>query len=184
MENAARLRIANPDDAAAIAAIYAPYVRDTVISFETEPPDDGEMRRRIATTLETHPWLVAVRGGRVVGYAYASQHRARLAYRWACDVAVYLAPEAKGQGIGTALYTELLSLLRRQGFQHAFGGIALPNLASVALHEKMGFRHLGTYTQVGFKLGAWHDVGWWQLTLGAPDESPTEVIPFSQLSLA
>lgn len=183
MAGNAILRVARPDDAGDIAAIYAPYVRDTVISFETEPPDEAEMRRRIAVTLETHPWLVAELSGRVAGYAYASQHRVRLAYRWGCDVAVYLAPEAMGQGIGSALYTELLELLRRQGFCRAFGGIALPNPASVALHERHGFRHLGTYSQVGFKLGAWHDVGWWQLALKADPGPPDEIIPFAELRI-
>ncbi|MEQ9507009.1 MAG: arsinothricin resistance N-acetyltransferase ArsN1 [Hyphomonas sp.] len=181
MTGNAILRVARPDDAGDIAAIYAPYVRDTVISFETEAPDEAEMHRRIVATLKTHPWLVAELSGLVVGYAYASQHRARLAYRWGCDVAVYLAPETKGQGIGNDLYTDLLKFLRRQGFRHAFGGIALPNPASVALHERHGFRHLGTYRQVGFKLGAWHDVGWWQLALEADPGPPDEIIPFAEL---
>lgn len=182
MDGAAFFRVAKPEDAGAIAGIYAPYVRETVISFETEPPDEAEMRRRIAVTLETHPWLVAELNGRVVGYAYASQHRARLAYRWGCDVAIYLAPEVKGRGIGNALYADLLDILRRQGFRHAFGGIALPNPASVALHERHGFQHLGTYRDVGFKLGAWHDVGWWQLMLSNDSGPPAEIIPFPELT--
>lgn len=182
MRSAARLRTARPEDAAAIAAIYAPFVRDTVISFETEVPDAPEMSRRIAATLETHPWLVAENAVGVVGYAYASQHRARLAYRWACDVTIYLSPPAKGRGLGTALYTDLLAILTRQGFRHAFGGIALPNAASIALHEKLGFKHLGTYTKVGFKLGQWHDVGWWQCALAAAGDTPSEIIPFSALA--
>lgn len=183
MRGAAQIRTARSGDAGALAAIYAPYVRDTVISFETDPPGEAEMRRRIAETLETHPWLVAQINGRVIGYAYASQHRARLAYRWACDVTVYLAPEAQGQGIGTGLYTELLEILRRQGFCHAFGGIALPNPQSVTLHEKLGFKHLGTYSQVGYKLGAWHDVGWWQCRLAPTPAAPDEIIPFARLAL-
>ncbi len=181
MTGAAILRVAKPEDARAIAAIYAPYVRDTVISFETDPPDEAEMRRRIGVTLENYPWLVAELSGRVAGYAYASQHRTRLAYRWGCDVAVYLSPEAKRQRIGTALYTELMAILSRQGFRHAFGGIALPNPASIALHERLGFRHLGTYSDVGYKLGAWHDVGWWQCQIASTAGAPEEVIPFAQL---
>jgi L-amino acid N-acyltransferase YncA len=181
MAGAVILRVAKPEDAGSIAAIYAPYVRDSVISFETEPPDEQEMGRRIRVTLETHPWLVAALDGEVVGYAYASQHRARLAYRWGCDVAVYLTPGARGKGIGSALYTELLAILRRQGFRHAFGGIALPNAASIALHERHGFRHIGTYSHVGYKLGAWHDVGWWQCRLASTAAAPEEIIPFPDL---
>ncbi len=175
------LRTARPEDAAAIAGIYAPYVRDTVISFEVDPPGTHEMHRRITTTLQTYPWLVVEDAGSVAGYAYASQHRAREAYRWACDVAVYLDPSAQGRGYGSRLYTELLRILRKQGLRAAFGGIALPNPASVALHEKMGFHHLGTYSKVGFKNGGWHDVGWWQLQIGAHDGVPDEIIPFSDL---
>jgi L-amino acid N-acyltransferase YncA len=181
MSGAPRLRVATHDDAEDIAAIYAPFVRDTVISFETNVPDTAEMRRRIAATLQTHPWLVAEESGRVLGYAYASQHRTREAYRWSCDVTVYLAESARGRRLGTRLYTELFALLRRQGFRNAFAGIALPNAASVALHESLGFRHLGTYRDVGFKLGAWHDVGWWQLILDTASGDPREVTPFAQL---
>jgi len=180
MGGTAVLRIARPGDAAEIAAIYAPYVRDTVISFEINPPDTHEMLRRITSTLATHPWLVAERDGRVVGYACASPHRAREAYRWSCDVAVYLSPDAQGKGLGSRLYTELLRMLTAQGFRSAYGGIALPNAASVALHEKMGFRHLGTYSKVGFKLGQWHDVGWWQCILSTAAGVPEEVIPFAK----
>ena len=181
MDAASELRIATPDAAESIAAIYAPIVRDTVTSFETRGPDTADMRRRITETLATHPWLVAEEAGQIVGYAYASQHRTREAYRWACDVTVYLAAEARGRGLGTHLYTELLRLLRAQRFRHAFAGIALPNTASVALHESLGFRHLGTYRNVGFKLGAWHNVGWWQLTLESDPGLPDEIIPFSDL---
>ncbi len=180
MDGTAVLRIAKPGDAAEIAAIYAPYVRETVISFEINPPDTDEMLRRITATLTTYPWLVAESEGRVVGYAYASQHRTREAYRWACDVAVYLSPEVQGQGLGSRLYTELLRILTAQGFRIAYGGIALPNAASVALHERLEFRHLGTYTQVGFKLGQWHDVGWWQRTLSSEEGVPQEIVPFAK----
>ncbi len=172
--------MARPDDAAAIAAIYAPYVRETVISFELNPPGPDEMRQRITSTTETYPWLVAEGAGRIWGYAYASKHRSREAYRWACDVAVYLSAEAQGRGLGTRLYTELLRILTAQGFRAAYGGIALPNAPSVALHEKMGFHHLGTYTKVGLKLGQWHDVGWWQCSLAAADGAPEEIVPFAK----
>lgn len=174
------LRVAKPADAKDIAAIYAPFVRDTAISFETMPPAPDEMLGRITSTLATHPWLVAERGAKVLGYAYASPHRSREAYRWACDVTVYLSSQAQGCGIGSRLYSELLRILASQGFRNAFGGIALPNDASVALHEKMGFRHLGTYSKVGYKLGKWHDVGWWQKSLGLDEVAPQEVIPFAE----
>ena len=168
------IRLASPDDAGWIADIYAPYVRDTVISFELTPPSAEEMAKRIETTLQTYPWLVAEEGGLPLGYAYASQHRSRAAYQWSCDVSVYVAPAAQGRKVGTRLYEQLLDMLAGQGFRNAFAGIALPNAASIALHERLGFEHLGTYTAVGYKLGAWHDVGWWQKQLSTEDGDPAE----------
>ena len=172
------IRPATPEDAGWIADLYAPIVRDTVISFELEPPGAEEIGRRIADTLKMYPWLVAERDGRPLGYAYASQHRTRAAYRWSCDVSVYVAPDAHRQNVGTALYTRLLDALTGQGFRNAFAGIALPNAASVGLHERMGFTHLGTYAGVGYKLGAWHDVGWWQKRLSDGDGPPEGPVPF------
>ncbi len=183
MDASARLRVATTGDAASLAAIYAPYVRDTNISFELDPPDADEMRLRIAATGLSHPWLVAEADGRLLGYAYASPHRAREAYAWSCDVTVYLDPSAQGRGLGSRLYTELLRCLTAQGFVSAFGGIALPNAASVALHEKLGFRHLGTYSAVGFKRGLWTDVGWWQRTLQDDRGAPAPIIPFPALGI-
>ena len=168
------IRFARPSDAAAIADVYAPIVRDTVISFETQPPDETEIRSRIISTLATHPWLVGESGSRLLGYAYASQHRTRAAYRWSCDVAVYVHAEARGQRVGKRLYTALFPMLEAQGFRSAFAGITLPNVASIALHESTGFRHLGTYANVGFKLGAWRDVGWWQRDLSVADGTPAD----------
>jgi L-amino acid N-acyltransferase YncA len=168
------IRVASVADAAAIAAIYAPYVTDTAISFELEPPGKAEMARRIEEVLQRAPWLVAERDGEVLGYAYASRHRDRAAYQWSADVAVYTAPAAQRTGAGSALYRLLLSVLREQGYHQAFGGITLPNAASVGLHEAMGFSLVGVYRRVGFKLGAWRDVGWWGLELGPPAASPTE----------
>lgn len=166
------IRLARPDDSDAIAAIYAPIVRDTAISFEIDPPTPEAMCQRIAATLITHPWLVAEQDGAVVGYAYASQHRTRSAYRWSCDVTAYMAEAARGKGIGMRLYTELFDILCAQGFHAAFAGISLPNAASVALHEKAGFQHVGIYKHVGYKQGAWHDVGWWQRQLVSAEGSP------------
>lgn len=156
------LRVANPADAPAIAATYAPYVTDTVISFELIPPDEREMANRLAKTLARFPWLVAVDGGDVVGYAYAGIHRERAAYQWAADVSVYLHENWRGRGIGRTLYTALFAILRAQGYCNVYAGITLPNPASVALHEAMGMVPVGVYRHVGYKAGAWHDVGWWQ----------------------
>lgn len=160
------VRTARPDDGAAVADIYRPYVLDTAISFEDTPPSASEMGDRIKSTLVAYPFLVFEDDDEVVGYAYGSAHRARAAYRWSVDVTVYTAAHVHGRGVGRRLYADLLGRLAGQGFHAAFAGIALPNAKSVGLHEAMGFRHLGTYQEVGFKFGRWHDVGWWRLALG------------------
>ena len=175
------LRLAAPADGAAIAAIYAPIVRDTAISFETSEVPADEVSRRIETTLRQHPWLVAESGGDALGYAYATTHRARAAYAWSVDVSVYLAAHARRRGVGRALYTALLDLLTAQGYINAFAGIALPNPASVGLHEALGFTPVGVYRAVGWKLGAWHDVGWWQRQLGTSDAPPLPLVPLREL---
>lgn len=174
------IRVATERDAEAVAAIYAPYVLETVISFEDRPPSAGEMAGRIGQTLRTHPFLVGEREGRVVGYAYAGPHGGREAYRWSANVSVYVGRAAQRGGVGRALYAELIGALRRQGLHSLFAGIALPNAGSVGLHEAMGFEHLGTYREVGFKHGAWHDVGYWRLGLrsGPPEAEPA---PFAGL---
>lgn len=178
------IRLAAPDDAGWITEIYAQYVRDTVISFELEPPTVEEMARRIETTLQTYPWLVAEEAGQPLGYAYASPHRARAAYRWSCDVSVYVARQAQRRNAGTQLYVRLLDMLEGQGFRNAFAGIALPNAASIALHERLGFAHLGTYRDVGYKLGAWHDVGWWQKILSDAPGAPRDPVPLPEFDPA
>jgi L-amino acid N-acyltransferase YncA len=167
------IRAADPDrDAAACAAIYAPFVEEGPTSFEESPPSDAEMAERIGQTSTTHPWLVAERDGEVVGYAYACPHRSRPAYRWSVDVSVYVAPTHQGQGYGQRLYEELFKRLRGQGFQVACAGITLPNEPSVALHERLGFEPVGVYKRIGWKAGAWRDVGWWQLELAPAGEGP------------
>lgn len=173
------IRAATARDAAAIAAIYAPYVLDTVISFETVPPDDAQMAERIAKILPALPWLVHEAGGKVTGYAYAAPHRERAAYRWSVDAGIYLDSGAHRKGIGSALYAVLFAALRLQGYHRAYGGITLPNAASVGLHEAQGFRRAGIYAEVGFKFGAWRDVGWWALDLAPPDHVPGEPLPFT-----
>jgi phosphinothricin acetyltransferase len=181
MVDAATIRVAEARDAAAMAAIYAPIVRDTWISFETEPPSAAEMAQRVEKVLATLPWLVVVRGDEVLGYAYASPHSDRGAYRWSVHTTVYLHENARGQGLGTKLYHALFDVLRRLGIKTAFAGIALPNAASIGLHESVGFRPLGVYEDVGFKLGAWRSVGWWRLPLAERDPDPAEPLAFARL---
>jgi L-amino acid N-acyltransferase YncA len=157
------VRTAIDSDAQHCAAIYAPFVRDTWISFETTPPDQQEMLHRMRSA---HIWLVAEDGqGQVVGYAYGSRHREREAYVKSVDVTVYVEAEHSRQGFGKALYEALLPSLKNNGFHAAFAGIALPNNSSVSLHEHMGFCSVGVYREVGWKLEGWRDVGWWQRLL-------------------
>jgi len=170
------IRDADPErDAAGCAAIYAPHVEASATSFEERAPSAEEMAGRIERTSATHPWLVAKRAGELLGYAYACAHRERPAYRWAADVSVYVADSHRRRGIGRALYGELIERLRLQRFRVACAGITLPSEASVQLHERLGFEPVGVYRGIGWKAGAWRDVGWWQLEL-APDsdEPPAE----------
>ena len=166
------IRLATAADGAAAAAIYAPIVDETSISFETVAPTAGEMGGRIASVLRYAPWLVCTRGGAVQGYAYASRHNDRAAYTWSVNVSVYVHAGHRRRGVAQALYASLFELLRLQGFYTAHAGITLPNAASVATHESMGFRPVGVYERVGYKKGAWHDVGWWQLPLRAREGAP------------
>ena len=168
------LRLAKEQDAAAIRAIYAPFCGDSVTSFEIIPPSVEEMEARIRKITAQYPWLVCVRGEEVCGYAYACAHRERAAYRWSVDVAVYIGEGQRRTGIGRALYTALFGILVRQGYYKAYAGITLPNPASVGLHQTMGFTPVGIYRGVGYKLGAWRDVGWWQLALQPECAEPTE----------
>lgn len=163
------LRDAIADDAPAIAAIYNPYIIDTTISFEEEPVSDAEMARRIAEVQAAGlPWLVAELDGAVIGYAYATKWRVRHAYRHSVESSVYLAPAAARRGVGSTLYEALLARLQAGGYHLVIGGIALPNAASVALHEKMDYEKAAHFKQVGYKFGRWLDVGYWQKTLAAP----------------
>lgn len=162
------IRPATSADAAAIAVIYAQHVADGYATFEVDPPEPAEFARRIGSRPRL-PWMVAGSDARVVGFAYAAQHRRRAAYRWSADVSVYLAADAPRRlGIGRALYEHLLPALASLGYVSAFAGIALPNEASVGLHESLGFTRIGIYRDVGFKLGKWRDVGWYQLRLVDP----------------
>jgi L-amino acid N-acyltransferase YncA len=169
-----RVRGASERDAEACAAIYAPYVTDTAISFESEPPSAAEMAERIASASRTHAWLVLEDGGRVVGYAYGGPFHRRAAYRWACEVSVYLELGRRRTGGGRALYEALLARLTERGFRMALAGMTLPNDASVGFHRAMGFEPVGTYRRIGFKHGAWHDVAWTQRALATGDDPPTD----------
>lgn len=171
------IRAARPGDAAAIAEIYAPYVRDTVITFELDPPDAAEIRDRM-TREPRLPWLVATRSDRVVGYAYASRHRDRAAYRWSADVAIYLRADEHSRGTGRLLYEELIPATRALGYAGLYAGVTLPNPASVGLHEAMGFTLVGVYRSVGFKGGRWLDVGWYELAAPAYPDPPPEPQPW------
>jgi phosphinothricin acetyltransferase len=159
------IRSASTADASPIQAIYAPFVEGTTISFEDVPPSVEEMAARIETYLQTYPYLVAERDGEIIGYAYAGQHRTRSAYRHSVDVSVYVTDRVRRSGVGRALYKALFADLAARGFHAAFAGIALPNPASLALHQAVGFEPVGVYREVGFKFGKWHDVSWWQRRL-------------------
>jgi L-amino acid N-acyltransferase YncA len=167
------IRDADPQrDAAACAAIYAPHVEGSPVSFEERAPDAGEMADRIEHHSSSHAWLVAERDGQVLGYAYATAFNERPAYRWSTSVSVYVADGARGEGIGRALYDALFDRLRERGFRMACAGITLPNEASVGLHETLGFELVGVNCEIGWKQGAWRDVGWYQLELSPAPEGP------------
>jgi L-amino acid N-acyltransferase YncA len=166
------IRLAAESDAEQILEIYAPFCRDTPVSFETQPPTLEEIRHRIAKILKSHPWLVCEDSGLILGYAYASPHRERAAYVWSVDVSVYVREGRRRGGLGRALYTSLFQLLKLQGFYTALAGTTVPNPGSIGLHRAMGFELVGTYRNIGYKCGAWHDVAWWQLALQEADAEP------------
>ena len=175
------IRFVEPADAARIAAIYGPMVESTAVSFEAVPPDAHEVGRRIEQTVQSYPWLVCDVDGEVAGYAYATQHRVRAAYRWSVDTSVYVDERFRRQGVGRGLYASVTAILGAQGYYNAYAGITLPNAASVALHESAGFMLLCVYPRVGYKCGAWHDVGWWQLSLAPHQQSPSEPLDLATL---
>lgn len=168
------IRLATAGDAPQIAAIYAPFCTDSCVSFETHAPGPEEMATRIEKVNRRFHWLVDEEAGRVRGYAYASAHRERAAYRWAVEVSVYVHAEHRGRGVGRSLYLELFGRLREQGFFKAYAGILVPNESSQAFHESMGFTPVGVYRKIGYKLGAWRDVGWWQLALRPEIDDPAD----------
>lgn len=171
------VRDATLEDAAACAAIYAPYVTGTCLTFDLEPPTGADFTDRIAAAQRAHAWMVGDRDGRVIGYAYAGSYRPRAAYRWSCETSVYLDREQLGRGAGRVLYQGLLDRMSQRGYRTAVAGMTLPNDASLALHTALGFHAIGTFARVGFKEGAWHDVAWMQRDLGeaAPGSTPQEI---------
>ena len=168
------IRLADEHDAEQICSIYAPFCESTAVSFEVTAPTIAEMQERIRKVLSQYPWLVCQAGEKVIGYAYACAHRERAAYRWSVDVAVYIAEGRRRSGIGRALYTSLFKFLVLQGYYKAYAGVTLPNPGSVGLHEAMGFTPVGVYRGVGYKSGAWRDVGWWEMSLQPERAGPDE----------
>ena len=187
------IRPAQADDAAAIAAIYAPHVAHGIASFEVEAPDADAMAARMATSQGYYPWLVAVAEGEgntppgspgdVLGYAYAARFRERAAYDWVVETSIYMAASAQRRGAGQLLYKALIATLRAQGFTQAVGAISLPNDPSIAVHEAVGFRRAGVYRAVGYKMGRWIDVGLWQCALADPAAPPAAPRSFSEVGL-
>jgi len=177
--NGITLSVAEPRHGDSIAAIYRPYVETTAITFETEAPDGGTVADQIRARTDQYPWLVAERDRRVLGYAFASQLRTQAAYRWTVELSVYVDREWRGREIGSALYAPLLSILDRQGFQSAYGVVTVPNPESVGFHESFGFDRIALFSEVGYKLGEWHDVAWYERTFGGRGDDPTAPVPFA-----
>jgi L-amino acid N-acyltransferase YncA len=176
-----QIRMATGDDAAGVRSIYGPIIEATAVSFELDVPSEAEMAARIVERQPAYPWLVAEDAGSITGYAYAGRFSARAAYDWSVETSVYLAETARGRGVGSVWYKTLFRVLAAQGYRRAMAGIALPNPASVALHERTGFTLIGVYKSVGWKLGAWHDVGWWQRSVGTPAGPPQPPVPYPEL---
>ena len=171
------MRPAAASDAEACAAIYAPYVTGSAITFEAVPPTPAEMTRRIEAAQRAHAWLVLEHdGGAVVGYAYGGPYKERTAYRWSCEVSVYLETGLRRGGGGRALYEALFASLRARGYRTVVAGMTVPNEASAGLHASLGFEPVGTYRRIGWKDGAWHDVAWLQKPLQTGEDPPADPV--------
>lgn len=167
-----KIRLAIEDDSASILQIYAPFIIDTVVSFECEVPTSEEFSKRIANIQKRYPWLVCEINDNIVGYAYASRFREREAYDWSADFSIYINPHYHGKKIGKALGFSIIELLKLQGYYNIFGGVTLPNIKSESLHESFGFKTIGVYQNVGYKFGSWHDVKWYGLKIKEHIQSP------------
>ncbi|MCB9045171.1 MAG: N-acetyltransferase [Chitinophagales bacterium] len=160
------IRLIEPEDVQRVLGIYTPYITKYNTSFEYEVPTLEEFQQRIANITEQYPWLVCKKDGVIVGYAYAGQHRARTAYQWSVESAIYIAEDFCGKGVGRLLYTKLFELLKQQGYMNVFAGMTAPNERSERLHKSLGFEDVGTFKNIGYKNGAWHDTKWFQLDIG------------------
>ena len=176
-----KIRPANENDAKGILDIYAPYISDTSYTFESEVPSVSEFAARITSYLERWPWLVCEAEGKIAGYAYASRYRERIGYQWSIECSVYVHDDYLGKGVGFALYKPLFEILKEQGYRNVYAVINLPNERSVRFHEKFGFSYLTTYKNVGYKLGKWKNVGWWQLIINEYSHEPAPPLKFSEL---
>ena len=170
--SSASIRLAKEEDANEILAIYSPYILNTSYTFETDVPSEQEFKERIRTYLQAYPWLVCEMNNEIAGYAYAARHRERLAYQWCVESSIYIKDDYQHTGVAKALYSALIEILKKQGFMNVYAVINLPNDKSVRFHEKAGFTWFATFEKVGFKLGQWKTVGWWQLQANEYIDNP------------
>jgi phosphinothricin acetyltransferase len=177
------IRIATVDDSKSILKIYAPYIENTSYTFETEVPTIESFKERISSCLQNWPWLVCEIDGVIAGYAYGSKHRERVAYQWSLESSVYIHDDYQRRGVALALYTALINILKIQGFRNLYAVINLPNDKSVSFHENRGFEYFATYKNVGYKLGRWKDVGWWQLQLNEYSMEPEPPVKFPDIKM-
>ncbi len=177
------IRIATTDDSESILKIYGPYIENTSYTFETEVPSIDSFKERIISCLQNWPWLVCEIDGGIAGYAYGARHRERAAYQWSLESSVYIHDDYQRRGVARALYTALINILRLQGFRNLYAGINLPNDKSVSFHEKLGFEYFATYKNVGYKLGRWKNVGWWQLQLNEYSMEPEPPTKFPGIGM-
>jgi len=177
------IRTATPDDSESILKIYAPYIEQTSYTFETEVPTLDSFKERISFYLKNWPWLVCELDGVIAGYAYGTRHRERVAYQWSIESSVYVHDDYQRMGVARAIYTALINILKLQGFRNLYAVINLPNDKSVSFHEKLGFEYFATYKNVGYKLGRWKNVGWWQLQLNEYSLEPEPPMNFSTLDI-
>jgi L-amino acid N-acyltransferase YncA len=175
------IRIAKTSDAASILEIYTPYILNTAITFETEIPSLENIEYRIITYQESWPWLVYEIAGTIVGYAYATKHRERAAYQWCVESSVYISDNFQQKGIAQALYTALFEILKYQGCRNVYAGITLPNDKSISFHKKFGFSKIAEYKKIGYKLGLWNTVSWWELKVNEYSADPAPPMKFSDI---
>lgn len=175
------LRLATENDAAGILKIYAPYIQNTSLTFETEVPAIEAFAERISSYLKNWPWLVCETDGIIAGYAYATRHRERTAYQWSVESSVYIHDDFQRRGIAQALYAALFEILKKQGFNNVYAVINLPNDKSVVFHESCGFNYFTTYEQVGYKLGRWKNVGWWRLIVNEFGDEPAAPLKLNEV---